>query len=124
MTPEGELIIIDYKVTAKSGEIILDQDYHESYRRQLDLYAWLFVMNNYPVYTRAYLFYLNGIKDRPTLENSLHFTSTLIEHTLNLSWIEEVLHKINECLNHFEPPPKSQKCSFCQFVLSVNNVCI
>ena len=36
-----ELIVVDYKATAKNGEVSLDADWQDGYRRQMDIYQWL-----------------------------------------------------------------------------------
>ncbi|NJL26267.1 MAG: PD-(D/E)XK nuclease family protein [Calothrix sp. SM1_5_4] len=38
----AELIVVDYKATAKSGEVGIDADWQIGYRRQMSLYVWLF----------------------------------------------------------------------------------
>ena len=43
VNPEGELFIVDYKSTSKDEEInALDQDWHDGYKRQMEIYQWLF----------------------------------------------------------------------------------
>lgn len=115
VNPKGELIVIDYKATSKAGAITLDQDYHNAYRRQLDVYGWLFHMNGYPVHDKAYFIYANGIKDGDVFEDCLPFKTVMIEHTLEMRWIQETLLQIHACLNHDSPPEKSSNCDYCSY---------
>ena len=119
VTPGGELVIIDYKATSKQGEIVFDQDYHDSYRRQLDIYVWLFKMNGYPVYEKAYFVYCNGIKGTNLFDNQLNFKTVLIEHPLNTTWIDETLKNAQACLDETNPPERSEKCQFCSYLTKV-----
>ena len=36
-----ELIVVDYKSTAKAGEVNIDADWQISYKRQMEFYQWL-----------------------------------------------------------------------------------
>jgi hypothetical protein len=69
----------------------MDQEYYHAYRRQLDIYAWLFKMNEYPVHDKAYWVYCNGIKNGETFGNCLHFKTVLIEHSVDTTWIQSKL---------------------------------
>lgn len=127
VTPKGELIVIDYKATAKAGDIVLDQDYHDAYKRQLEIYAWLLLMNGYTVYEKAYFVYINGVKDSEKFENCLHFNTKLIEHTLNTGWIEKTLQEMFDCLNQSSPPKKTEKtaeseCKFCDYLTKIQKL--
>lgn len=124
VTPKWELIVIDYKATAKDGEIVLDQEYHEAYKRQLEIYAWLLLMNDYPVYEKAYFVYSNGIKNAEKFENCLHFNTKLIAYTLYTGWIEKTLQEAFDCLNQPSPPKRTEKttvseCKFCEYLTKV-----
>lgn len=118
----GELIIIDYKSTSKQGEIVLNQPYHEVYKRQLDIYAWLFQKNSYPVHNKAYWLYCNGIRESESFGATLKFKMTLIEHCLRPEWIEKALLQAYECLNAPEPPLRSPECEYCKYLTDVEQV--
>jgi len=42
INPDKELIIVDYKSTSKDGDINLDADWQIGYKRQMEIYQWLF----------------------------------------------------------------------------------
>ena len=53
--PDGELIVVDYKSTSKNDEITeLDQDWHEGYKRQSEVYVWLLRQKGFKVSDTAY----------------------------------------------------------------------
>jgi len=58
--PDEQLIIVDYKATAKAGEVTLDADWQDGYKRQMEVYQWLFRKNGFKVYPTGYFLYCNG----------------------------------------------------------------
>ncbi|MCK4805914.1 MAG: PD-(D/E)XK nuclease family protein, partial [Candidatus Pacebacteria bacterium] len=63
VNPEEELIIVDYKATSKNGEVSLDADWQISYKRQMEIYQWLFRKNGFKVSDTSYFVYCNGKTD-------------------------------------------------------------
>ena len=61
--PEGEYIVVDYKPTAKDGEVGLDADWQIGYKRQIEIYQWLFRKNGFKVSNTGYFVYRNGNTD-------------------------------------------------------------
>src|SRR5207249_3771619 len=61
--PNKELIIVDYKATSKDGEVSLDADWQIGYKRQMEIYQWLFRKNGFKVSNTCYFVYCNGRKD-------------------------------------------------------------
>jgi ATP-dependent exoDNAse (exonuclease V) beta subunit len=41
LNPAGEIIVVDYKATAKNGEVNIDADWQMAYKRQMEVYQWL-----------------------------------------------------------------------------------
>ena len=68
--PDGELILSDVKSTSKNiltGKIRIKYEYPKGYKRQLEMYQWLFRKNGFKVSDKAYLVYYNGLKMNPCL---------------------------------------------------------
>lgn len=38
VNPAGQLIVVDYKATSKDGEVSLDNEWKDSYKRQMEIY--------------------------------------------------------------------------------------
>ena len=75
----GEYIVEDYKATSKEGEVELtDAKWHNSYRRQMEVYQWLLRQNGLKVSNTGYFFYVNGKKDRAAFNGVLEFDAKLI----------------------------------------------
>ena len=57
-----ELYIVDYKSTSKKGDPDIETGWGYSYKRQMEVYQWLFRQNGLPVSDKGYFLYVNGIK--------------------------------------------------------------
>ena len=68
-TVNEKLIIVDYKATSKKGEVSLDAPWQISYKRQIEIYQWLFKKNGFDVEDISYFVYCNGIADKKEFKN-------------------------------------------------------
>jgi CRISPR/Cas system-associated exonuclease Cas4 (RecB family) len=113
---KGELVIVDYKATSKDEKIeALDQEWHDGYKRQMEVYQWLFRKNGFAVQDVGYFVYANASKDREAFDARLEFELTLIPYKGDDSWVEETLVKIHECLESDEIPPAAPECDYCRY---------
>ena len=62
-TVTDQLILVDYKATSKKGEVSLDAPWQIAYKRQIEIYQWLFRKNVFDVQDLSYFVYCNGIQD-------------------------------------------------------------
>ncbi|MEK7580150.1 MAG: PD-(D/E)XK nuclease family protein [Patescibacteria group bacterium] len=119
---QEELIIVDYKATAKNTEINLDAEWQESYKRQVEVYQWLFRKNGFKVSKTTYFVYCNGRTDRKAFDGKLEFEIKLIPYVGDDSWIEETLFKARECLIKNEPPISAPGCDYCNYLRAIGEV--
>ena len=112
---DGELFIVDYKATAKNGEVSLDAEWQDGYKRQMEIYQWLFRKNGFKVSTTGYFVYCNGQTDREAFDGKLEFEVKIIPYVGDDSWIERVLQNAHACLNSPLIPPPSPDCDFCAY---------
>lgn len=111
----GELIIVDYKATSKEGNITLDDEWKIQYKRQMEIYQWLFRQNGFNVSPIGYFVYVNGKTDRKAFDGRLEFDVAVIPYEGDDSWIEEVLHDLKACLLDDSIPNASPDCEFCTY---------
>lgn len=112
----GELIVVDYKATAKKSEItVLDQAWHAGYKRQVEIYQWLLRQNKFKVSNTGYWVYANGDKSCDRFDSKLHFRMTVISHEGNDSWIEGVIGDAKNCLESSRLPDANENCEYCSF---------
>ena len=71
VTPNGEFIIVDYKATSKTDEVTLDADWQIGYKRQMEIYQWLFRQNGFTVSNTGYFVYCNGNSDAKAFDGKL-----------------------------------------------------
>ncbi len=112
---QGELIIVDYKATAKEGEVNLEADWQDGYKRQMEVYQWLFRQNNFMVSPTGYFVYVNGRTDRAAFDARLEFDVSLIPYTGDDSWVEPTLVKIKKCLESDKLPKADPDCDYCRY---------
>jgi hypothetical protein len=124
INPKGELIIVDYKATAKDGEVNLDADWQDGYRRQIEVYQWLFRSNGFKVSDTGYFVYVNGQTDRAAFDGKLEFDVKLIPYTGNTDWIEPTLFNIKKCLEDKRCPSPSKTCDYCTYRLAVHGALV
>ncbi|MDN3504104.1 MAG: PD-(D/E)XK nuclease family protein [Rhabdochlamydiaceae bacterium] len=114
-TPEGKLLIVDYKATSKSAKINRTSDIYSPYKRQMEIYQWLFTKNEFEVDSKGYFVYCNGIKNKPRFDRHLEFDVNIIPYTGNIDWIEPTLFDIYECIHQNKVPEPKKDCSYCKY---------
>jgi len=115
VNPKGELYIVDYKATSKNGEVSLDADWQIGYKRQVEIYQWLFRNNSFKVSNTAFFVYCNGDKDRPSFDGRLDFSIKVIPYEGSTDWIEPALHRLFKILSSPTMPPPSDTCEHCDY---------
>lgn len=113
--PDGELIVVDYKATAKAAEVVLDQPWHESYKRQMEVYQWLLRQNGFTVSDTGYFLYCNGDASKELFDYQLHFRRQLIPYTGSADWIDDTIKDIHATLVSPERPASSEECDYCRY---------
>jgi CRISPR/Cas system-associated exonuclease Cas4 (RecB family) len=108
-------IIVDYKATSKNGEVVMDQAHHDIFRRQVEMYQWLFRRNGFNVSDTAYFVYANGKKDRKAFDGRLEFEVEIIPHQGDDSWVGQRIIEAHECLMSEKIPQASEECEFCRY---------
>jgi CRISPR/Cas system-associated exonuclease Cas4 (RecB family) len=99
LNEDGEAIVVDYKATAKAGEVNLDADWQIGYKRQMEIYQWLLRQNGLKVSDVGYFVYTNGRLDLDGFNNRVEFRTKLISYTGKDNWIEPAIMKLKDCMN-------------------------
>lgn len=113
--PNGELIVVDYKATSKKEEVNLDAEWQIGYKRQMEVYQWLFRQNGFQVSDVGYFVYCNGNSDAEAFDGKLEFDISVIPYTGDDSWIEPTLLLVRACLDSEEMPAASADCDHCSY---------
>lgn len=111
-----ELHIVDYKATSAAATPTLEAEYRAPYKRQVEIYQWLFRKNGFCVSDIAYFVFANGDKSRGSFDGALHFHMSVLEHRGGSAWVDDALESAVLCLRRDEPPPGADDCSWCAYV--------
>jgi len=122
VNPQGEIIVVDYKATAKDGEVGIDADWQIAYKRQMEIYQWLFIKNEFRVSDTGYFVYCNGETDKEAFDGKLEFNIKIIPYKGNTSWVEDIIFNIYNCLNLNNLPVPGEDCDFCNYRAAVREI--
>jgi len=122
VTPEGELHIVDYKATSKKDEVNIDGLYQQGYKRQIEIYQWLFRKNGFKVSDVGYFVYCNGDSDKEAFDAKLEFDIAVIPYKGDDSWVEGTVIGLGKCLRTEKIPAPDPKCHYCGYVKARNTV--
>lgn len=112
---QGELVIVDYKATSKRGEVNLDAEWQIGYKRQMEIYQWLFRQNGFPVSATGYFVYCNADADAEAFDGKLEFDIMLIPYQGDTAWVRPALEHIKKCLMNPVMPVAARDCDYCQY---------
>jgi CRISPR/Cas system-associated exonuclease Cas4 (RecB family) len=98
VNPAGEFIIVDYKATSKKVGPSTEEDLYDSYKRQMEIYQWLFRKNGFPVSPTGYFVYVNGKADAEAFDGKLEFDIELIPYTGSDTWVEPTVVAMKKML--------------------------
>lgn len=117
---KGELIVVDYKATSKKEGPSTTDDLYDSYKRQIEIYQWLFRQNDFKVSDTGYFVYVNALSDAKAFDAKLEFDVKLIAYEGNDSWVEKAIMDLHKTLSSEEIPPIGTAfgggpCDFCTY---------
>ncbi len=115
----GELHIVDYKSTSKKGLPSIDDGWGDAYKRQIEIYQWLFRRAGFAVNQSAYFLYVNGSKDgkfyQADMEGMMKFSTVLIPYDGDDAWVDGVVRRAVACLEDPDQPSSGAGCDNCRY---------
>lgn len=118
---KSELVIVDYKATSKTDRITIEADWQKSYKRQMDVYAWLFRKNGFLVSDTSYFVYCNALTEKNAFDAQLTFAIHVLPYVVDDTWIEGSLVELRQCLSENEPPVFTDGCDYCGYQQAVRS---
>ncbi|MHB8362875.1 MAG: PD-(D/E)XK nuclease family protein [Patescibacteria group bacterium] len=115
VNPQGEFIIVDYKATSKDKEVTIDEDWQDGYKRQMEIYQWLFRQNGYKVSPTGYFVYCNGDASKDSFDGKLEFDIKILPYKGDDSWVEKTVLDVIECLKSDIIPAPGEDCDYCKY---------
>lgn len=127
--PNGELILIEYKSkatqagpdtfltpkTKKTGEIDQNEKYKIGYKKQIEIYQWLFRKNGFKVSNMAYFIFVNANKDKDGFYDRLDFERHLLPYEGSDIWVEQTILDLHKCLIKDTLPDPAADCLYCEY---------
>ncbi|MBG93370.1 MAG: hypothetical protein CL792_05245 [Chloroflexi bacterium] len=118
-TVTNELIVLDYKSQADkypvTTERYLNGIYHQGYKIQLEIYAYILKKMGFAVSNIGYFYVCNASKSMDGFHGSLLFEETLVPYKIQLDWIEGKLEEMLQTLNSENIPKSHFACQNCAF---------
>ncbi len=118
----GEVIVVDYKATAKQSDVSLDADWQMSYKRQIEIYQWLLRQNGFKVNDTGYFVYTNGRLDLDGFYDRVEFRTKIIPYKGSDSWIEPTILKMKKVMEGDMPKvgkaAMGGDCDYCSYAKS------
>jgi CRISPR/Cas system-associated exonuclease Cas4 (RecB family) len=114
-SPNGELIVVDYKATSKATEVTLDAAWQDGYKRQMEFYQWLLRRNGFEVSDTGYFVYCNGRTDKAAFDGRLEFDIKVIPYTGDDSWVAKTIVSARKCLMSDTVPASGEGCDYCTY---------
>ena len=118
----GQISVVDYKSTSTkssmSQEDYLNDPYHDSYKRQLDFYNYLFRGEGLKLSSRSFFLVFNARKDIPITDKNptLTFDYHLIEYRWDDSWVEDTISRMIKVLNYEVEAISNPCCKDCAYI--------
>lgn len=115
----GEIHVVDYKSTSKQGEPSIDVGWGDGYKRQMEIYQWLFRQAGFNVSHTGYFLYVNASKqggffDSGT-EGVMRFATTLIPYVGDDGWVGQSVAEAVKCFNDDNVPESGSGCDNCRY---------
>ena len=111
----GELMVADYKATART-EMPTARNLYPSYRRQMDIYQYLVRRQGFEVSNRGWFVYTNGDGKAAEFGEKLCFTTALVPYDGNDAWVLEAFRRAIETVGQVIPPVAKEDCAYCGYV--------
>lgn len=115
VNPAGELLIVDYKSTSTRSEISLEDKWKQGYKRQMEIYQWIFRKRGFDVAPTGYFVFANGIKDNEMFDARLEFEMTILSHVGDDAWVGETVKAIKSVLESDHIPEAGEECEYCAY---------
>ena len=118
-TKTEELVVVDYKSQHKkdgvSQDTYFDDPYKNSYKRQLNYYAYLLKGMGHKVSSDAYLYICNAKEVEEGFLGKMLFDEVLIHHEIKTDYLEEEIQKMIDVMNSEEIPEGQTSCENCAY---------
>ena len=118
-TTTEELIVVDYKSQASNyavtPENYFDSPFHDGYKVQMDFYNYLLKLMGYKNSPISYFLVVNANRGADGFFGKMEFEETLVPYKNNISWIEDKVEDMIDCMNSDVIPQGHMSCEHCAY---------
>lgn len=111
----NKFMIVDYKSTSTSKEISLEDKWKQGYKKQMEVYQWIFRKMGFQVSDIGYFVFANASKNREKFDGKLEFILSILSYRGNDTWVQPALNGIKKCLDSDRIPTSGRDCEYCKF---------
>lgn len=119
---KGNMLIVDYKSTSTERILSLEDEYKQGYKKQIEVYQWIFRKNGFPISKTAYFVFANAKKNRPQFDGKLEFEIELLPHQGDDSWVEGTIYNMKKNLMSSTVPESSTSCEYCKYRNAIKGI--
>ena len=113
----GELIVADYKATARA-EVPTTERLYPSYQRQMDIYQFLVRRQGFEVSDRGWFVYANGDARIGLFDGVLRFSTTMVPYDGEDAWVLDAFQRAVATVQSSEIPARGEDCDYCQYAVN------
>ncbi len=134
---DGQLMVVDYKATAKAEPVKslgAEGTWHDTYRRQMEIYQWLLRQNGFAVSDTGYFVYATGSWAHDRFDNVVKFETHVFPHHGKSDWVDQTLKDMKQVMDYDDMPAVGRQvmdptkpCEYCEYAkkrteLTVNHL--
>jgi hypothetical protein len=116
---QEKLIVVAYKSQASGVPVTTDNYlawvYHQSYKTQLDFYAYLLTKMGFDVSPVGYFYVCNADREASGFNGRLMFQETLVPYEWSIDWIDPKVQEMIDLLNSHDLPERTESCENCAY---------
>ena len=125
-TQTETLIVVDYKSQANRNAVetksYLASPYHEGYKVQMDFYNYLLDLMEFPIGDISYFLVVNANRAASGFHGVMEFEETIVPYQHDISWIDERVQNMIDCMNSDKLPESNKSCENCAYARQRNLV--
>jgi hypothetical protein len=115
LAASGELIVADYKATARA-EVPTTGRLYPSYQRQMDVYQFLVRRQGFEVSNRGWFVYANGDARIGLFDGVLRFSTTMVPYDGDDAWVLDAFRRAVTTVLAPGIPAPGEDCNYCNYV--------
>ncbi|HSJ86345.1 MAG TPA: hypothetical protein VK909_03975 [Anaerolineales bacterium] len=93
----------------------MDAEWQIGYKRQTEIYQWLFRKNGFKVSDTGYFVYCNDNTDKEAFDGRREFDLKIIPYKGDTSWVEGTISDAIECLKSDKLPKPGIDSDYCKY---------